>query len=84
MLQFLDGYPSRLPSRYADKQACFTKAYIISNIELDQQYKNIQIDEPLSWSAFKRRINTVYEFIKKDKNLMHYDENNIERIEVYK
>ena len=32
MLQYLDGYPIELPARYANKQACYTTVYIISNL----------------------------------------------------
>ncbi len=59
MLVYLDGYPVKLPCRYADKQACFTKVYIVSNIPLDKQYPNVQLDEPESYAAFCRRINNV-------------------------
>lgn len=64
MLQYLDGYPCLLPARYTDKVACYTKVYIVSNIELDEQYPNIQKDEVASWNAFIRRINAVLEFTK--------------------
>ncbi len=56
MLVYLDGYPVKLPCRYADKQACFTKVYIVSNIPLEKQYPNIQQEEPESYAAFCRRI----------------------------
>lgn len=59
MLIYLDGYPVELPCRYANKVACFTKVYLISNIPLEQQYPNIQVDEPTSWKAFCRRIHNV-------------------------
>lgn len=59
MLTYLDGYPVELPCRYANKVACFTKVYLIPNIPLEQQYPNIQREEPESWNAFKRRIHTV-------------------------
>ncbi len=59
MLVYLDGYPVKLPCRYADKQACFTKVYIVSNIPLDKQYPNVQLDEPESYAAFCRRIKDV-------------------------
>lgn len=62
MLQLLDGYPLRLPARYFDKVACFTKVYIISNVRLVEQYKNIQEKEPASWAAFLRRIKYIVEF----------------------
>lgn len=57
MLVYLDGYPTKLPCRFNDKQACFTKVFIITNIPIEKQYPNIQIDEPETWQAFLRRIN---------------------------
>ena len=62
MLQYLDGYPCRLPARYADKTACYTKVYIISNIPLNEQYKNIQAEQPSSWNAFIRRIHKIVKY----------------------
>lgn len=63
ILSYLDGYPLRLPARYSDKVACYTKVYIISNISVGQQYSNIQQDEPKSFDAFLRRINGgIYRF----------------------
>lgn len=62
MLKYLEGYPLMLPCRYGDKTACYTTVYIVSNIPLDGQYKNVQHDEPESWKAFKRRIRYEYEF----------------------
>lgn len=69
MLQYLDGYPCRLPARFADKAAVFTKAFIVSNIDLDKQYPNIQIEDKLSWNAFIRRINNVKKFIRNNGEL---------------
>lgn len=63
MLQYLDGYPCPLPCRYADKIACYTKVYIVSNIDLDEQYQNEQALEPKSWNAFVRRINKVQKYV---------------------
>ena len=62
MNNYLDGYPLDLPCRYANKQACFTKVYIISNIKLSEQYTSIQTNEPTIWQAFLRRIHQVMEF----------------------
>ena len=59
MLNYLDGYPVELPCRYANKVACYTKVYLVSNIPLHEQYRNIQKDEPESWNAFNRRIHEV-------------------------
>lgn len=59
MLTYLDGYPVELPCRYANKVACFTKVFLVSNIPLEQQYPNVQQMEPESWNAFRRRIQVV-------------------------
>ncbi len=68
MLNYLDGYPLMLPCRYANRQACYTKAYLISNVALDQQYRNIQIEEPNTWAAFRRRIHHVVEYTAEGSN----------------
>lgn len=59
MLIYLEGYPCPLPCRYQDKQACFTKVYIITNIPLERQYPQVQLDSPSTWQAFLRRIHKV-------------------------
>jgi hypothetical protein len=59
MLKYLDGYPIMLPCRYGDKVACYTKVFIISNYSLNQQYPNVQVDNPETWAAFRRRIKNV-------------------------
>lgn len=41
MLNYLDGYPLLLPCRYFNRQACFTKVFIITNIPPDEQYRNV-------------------------------------------
>lgn len=66
MLNYLDGYPCDLPSRYTDKAACYLRVYIISNIPLKQQYPQIQLEQPKTWKAFLRRIHEVYEMLPDD------------------
>lgn len=63
MLNLLDGYPCVLRCRYANKIACFTKVFIISNIELSEQYTELQKVQPRTWDAFLRRIHEVKAFI---------------------
>ena len=62
MLNYLDGYPLMLPSRYNDKEAAYTKVFITTNWALSEQYKNIQTSHPSTWQAFLRRIRRVYNF----------------------
>ena len=69
MLNYLDGYPVELPCRYANKVAIYTKVYLVSNIPLDEQYRNIQKDEPESWKAFNRRIHEVRSMTKQFEEL---------------
>ena len=63
MLKYLDGYPLLLPCRYADKVACFTKVYVVSNIHFNAQYPNIQDEEPETWNAFCRRFQSAFELL---------------------
>ena len=62
MLNYLDGYPLQLPCRYANKTACYTKVFLISNVPLKEQYIDVQYDEPATWAAFLRRIHQVVEY----------------------
>lgn len=71
MLDYLDGYPLALPARYANRQACFETVYIISNIDLKEQYPNIQAIEPETWQAFLRRIHQVIEYRKEGEPIDH-------------
>lgn len=77
MLKYLDGYPVVLPCRYTNKQACFTKVYIGTNIPIERQYPDVQRENLDDYRAFIRRINTVKRYsgagiqnydIKPDKN----------------
>lgn len=84
MLNYLDVYPLMLPARYTDKVACYTKVIFTSNLPLNKQYVNEQIEKQKTYNAFLRRINYVIEYDKKGnakKKTLHkevkLDENNI-------
>lgn len=62
MLLYCDIYPIELPSRYANKFACYNKVYIISNWILEKQYPEIQKEDKESWNAFLRRIHKVIHY----------------------
>ena len=59
MLNYLDGYPVELPARYANKMAKFTKVYMLTNIQFEELYPNIQMRHQETWEAFKRRVNVI-------------------------
>ena len=59
MLNYLDGYPLLLPCRYFNRQACYTKVFIITNVEPEGQYIGVDL---ASREAFFRRIHTVHAF----------------------
>lgn len=63
MLNYLDGYPLKLPARYSDRQACYTKVYLTSNLPLENQYPEVQKEKPKVWDAFLRRITTVRKYV---------------------
>ena len=71
MLTYLDGYPLNLPARYAQRPACFTQVYLISNIDLSKQYPFIRASDPPTWEAFLRRINHVVEYRKDGSSFDH-------------
>lgn len=71
MLLFCDIYPIELPSRYANKYACYNKVYIISNWSLEKQYSEVQRDDRESWEAFLRRIHKVITY-EKDGSIKKY------------
>lgn len=62
MLNFLDGYPLELPCRYANKIACYTKVYLVTNIGLNEQYTSIQDEYKETWNALIRRIHKIKEY----------------------
>ena len=59
MLNYLDIYPLQLPARYNNRQACYNFVYIVSNWKLEEQYRNIQIEQPETYQAWLRRIKKV-------------------------
>ena len=62
MLNYLDGYPLELPCRYNNKSACYTDVFICTNIDLLEQYTNIQKEQKETWNAFLRRLDYVKVF----------------------
>lgn len=59
LLCYCDVYPIVLPARYSNKFACYLHVYIVSNWKLEEQYEQLQKDDPESWKAFLRRIHSV-------------------------
>lgn len=67
ILMYCDIYPIELPSRYANKFACYNKVYIVSNWALERQYADLQREDNESWRAFLRRIHKVIVYETADK-----------------
>lgn len=63
MNNYLDGYPLTLPARYNNKQACYEIVFIISNLDLREQYHSERIYQRSIWDAFIRRIHKVIHFM---------------------
>lgn len=59
LLAICDGQPHTLRCRYSNRVCLHDTVYIISNISLLQQHKEIQRDEPESWEALLARIKIV-------------------------
>ena len=71
MLLYCDIYPIQLPSRYANKFACYNSVYIISNWSLERQYSEAQREDRESWEAFLRRIHKVITYDDKGKKIIY-------------
>lgn len=71
MLLYCDIYPIQLPSRYANKFACYNSIYIISNWSLERQYPEAQREDRESWEAFLRRIHKVITYDDKGKKIIY-------------
>ncbi|MGE5456174.1 MAG: Rep family protein [Ignavibacteriales bacterium] len=62
LLTWLEGYPNtKLPSRYKNKYALYTKVFIISNISLKEQYLGLHSETK---KALENRINSITYFTK--------------------
>lgn len=59
MLNYCDVYAICLPARFSNKYACYETVYILSNTPLENQYREVQKEEPETWAAFLRRIHEV-------------------------
>ena len=62
LLNYLDGYPLKLPARYSNRVACYTRVYIISNLCLTKQYPEEQYRSPETFAALLRRIQKVVHY----------------------
>lgn len=62
MLTYLDGYPLELPCRYNNKIACYTKVFILSNVDFNEQYRDVFREHPETFKAFRRRIGCIKQF----------------------
>jgi hypothetical protein len=83
MNNYLDGYPIALPARYTNKQACYESVFIVSNLDLKQQYAQERIAQPDVWDAFIRRIHKVIRFMPDGKRLEYDTQDYIYGIGVY-
>lgn len=66
MLSWLEGHPVELPARYFNRQAAFTKVFIISNWPWVNQYESTRENHPEDYAALMARIQHSIQFVKID------------------
>lgn len=66
MLAWLEGHPVELPARYFNRQAAFTKVFIISNWPWSSQYESIREHTPEDYAALMARIQHNIKFVQID------------------
>ena len=59
MLDYLDNKPCQLDARFENNYACYTKVFVISNWDFEEQYKDIQKEHPVDWRAFVSRFQKI-------------------------
>jgi len=59
LLNVCDIFPLILRARFSPKVATFTKVYIVSNLELNELYPDVRVEQPRVWDAFMRRVKNV-------------------------
>lgn len=62
LLNILDIYPTALEARYTNRQAAYTRVYIISNDSINSQYPGVKNEKPETWTAFRRRVHLVIDY----------------------
>ena len=62
MLAWLEGHPVQLPARYFNRPAAYTKIFIISNWDWQQQYQHERENKPNDYQAIINRIHHVIKF----------------------
>jgi len=67
MNMFLDVWPCNLDSRYFNKDAFWTKVFILSNTNPDTWYP---FDRPYLEAAFKRRLTYIVEILNREQELL--------------
>lgn len=73
MNRLLDRYPFELPARFANKVACYTKVYIISNFKITELYKDEQSSKKILFDAFLRRVKKIVRFEKNGDMIVERD-----------
>ena len=63
MLAWLEGHPVELPARYFNRQAAYTKVFIISNWPWADQYESQRTHTPIDYEALISRIHHNLEFV---------------------
>lgn len=59
LMHYLQEYPTKLPSRYTNKVACYTKVYIVSEFPLQYQFAECQYQENMFYKSFLEKIQEV-------------------------
>jgi hypothetical protein len=72
MLAWLEGHPVELPARYFNRQAAYTKVFIISNWPWVEQYATQREHIPIDYEALISRIQHNIEFVKDESKTDDY------------
>ena len=60
MLKKLNPEPEKIDIKNGSVWAKYNNVYVVSNINIEDQYKNVKKEKPIQWMAFIRRFKYLY------------------------
>ena len=71
IINLMKGVPIQLPARFSNKQSSYKKLYLISDIEVNNNYTYEQGKNSAKWNEFINGFNNILEFKENDEIYNH-------------
>lgn len=78
LVEIMKGFPLKLSARYSDKTACFTKIYILSNVNIMDTYFKERIENLPLWETYYDCIDHIVHQLSSNQKILIPKETNYE------